>query len=351
MLKFALRLAAKILSVALFIATCCAAYGGYVNPRLWATPSLLTLALPYLAMATFAASIGWALSRKILMTALGVATLVACAGPVFTAVPLGSEKTAQSGRTFTVMSFNIMHGIDYRNPGNKGHESIRYISAASPDIVCMQEASDFMAGLPKTVSDSLKAMYPYRIFDKNDLAVMSKHPIRHNASEGTISYTASAYSVEIYGRKVNILNVHLASYKLSDQEREVVSDIHSVRSAKSSIKEFKGSIMSKMKESFRQRADEAVELRAVIDRLHGPTVVCGDFNDVPASWAYREIKGTDLKDAFTETNFGHKSTYNAHRMPFHIDQIFYKGDLKALKVKREKEGSSDHYPILAEFEI
>ena len=75
MLKFALRLAAKILSVALFIATCCAAYGGYVNPRLWATPSLLTLALPYLAMATFAASIGWALSRKILMTALGVATL------------------------------------------------------------------------------------------------------------------------------------------------------------------------------------------------------------------------------------------------------------------------------------
>lgn len=50
MLKFALRLAAKILSVALFIATCCAAYGGYVNPRLWATPSLLTLALPYLAL-------------------------------------------------------------------------------------------------------------------------------------------------------------------------------------------------------------------------------------------------------------------------------------------------------------
>ncbi len=148
MLKFALRLAAKILSVALFIATCCAAYGGYVNPRLWATPSLLT---PRPAI-----SCNGDICRLHRMGLVAENPDDRPRGsnprcmrrPGLHRLSLGSEKTAQSGRTFTVMSFNIMHGIDYRNPGNKGHESIRYISAASPDIVCIRRKPPTSCGLP-----------------------------------------------------------------------------------------------------------------------------------------------------------------------------------------------------------
>ena len=36
---------------------------------------------------------------------------------------------------------------------------------------------------------------------------------------------------------------------------------------------------------------------------------------------------------------------------FHIDQILYKGDLKALSVRKGKIKTSDHYPLLSEFEF
>ena len=59
----------------------------------------------------------------------------------------------------------------------------------------------------------------------------------------------------------------------------------------------------------------------------------------------------DLNDAYSETNFGPTFTYNKHLFLFHIDQILYKGDLKALKVERGSIDTSDHYPLLAEFEL
>lgn len=356
MVKFSLRLAAKILSVTLFVATVCAAYGGYVNPHLWGTPALLTLALPYLAMATAAVTLAWALTRRIVPAALGAVTLVACSGPVLSAFPFGSEKESSGGKVFSLLSFNAMYAMDYNDPYSTEYASVAYVARSGADIVCMQEINGISAAIyPKmkrSLLDSIDRFYPYRLFDMDHgFVILSRYPVRYHDSAGSRSGIADVYVADILGHKVNIVNTHLASYRLSEKEREVVSDIHSVRSAKSSINEFKGSIMSKMKESFRERADEAVRLRETIDRLDGTTIVCGDFNDVPASWAYRKVRGDDLNDAFTETNFGHRATYNAHRMPFHIDQILYRGDIKALKVKREKEGSSDHYPLLAEFEF
>lgn len=44
-------------------------------------------------------------------------------------------------------------------------------------------------------------------------------------------------------------------------------------------------------------------------------------------------------------------TYNAHYFWFHLDQIFYRGGLRALSVKKIKTKVSDHYPLMAEFEF
>lgn len=92
-------------------------------------------------------------------------------------------------------------------------------------------------------------------------------------------------------------------------------------------------------------------LREAIDRVKGPLVMCGDFNDVPESFAYRLLRGTDLRDAYVDTSFGPMVTYNRHAFWFHLDQIFYRGDIKPLWVKKGHIRSSDHYPLLAEFEF
>lgn len=85
--------------------------------------------------------------------------------------------------------------------------------------------------------------------------------------------------------------------------------------------------------------------------MKGPMIICGDFNDVPESYAYRLLKGNDLKDAYVETGFGPMITYNAHAFWFHLDQIFYRGALRPLSVRKGKTKLSDHYPLFAEFEF
>ena len=119
------------------------------------------------------------------------------------------------------------------------------------------------------------------------------------------------------------------------------------------MKEFKGSIRQKMRKAFRHRAEDAEALRECIDEIPRdvPLIVCGDFNDVPASWCYNMIRGDDLRDAYEETNFGPAITYNLHAFYFHIDQMLYRGPLVALDLTVNKINTSDHYPLIGEFQF
>ncbi|MDE5976192.1 MAG: endonuclease/exonuclease/phosphatase family protein, partial [Muribaculaceae bacterium] len=155
------------------------------------------------------------------------------------------------------------------------------------------------------------------------------------------------------GKILNIGMVHLYSYDLSEEERNVMKDMKSVDGAKESMKELKGSILHKLRNAFRQRANNATQLREAINTIRpsAPLIVCGDFNDVPASWAYEIIKGDDMRDAYADTNFGPAITFNLHGFYFHIDQMLYRGNLRALNLKVDKINTSDHYPLVAEFEF
>lgn len=130
-----------------------------------------------------------------------------------------------------------------------------------------------------------------------------------------------------------------------------MKEVVSVKDTEAGLKEMKGSIREKLKDGFSRRAERAAAIRELADRISGPLVVSGDFNDVPESYAYRTIRGNDLGDAYAETSFGPLITYNRHGFLFHLDQILYRDKfMKALKVEKGSLKSSDHYPLLSEFE-
>lgn len=355
-----IRIALKVLTAVFALLTVLAAYGGYIPPKVWALPSVFALAYPYLAILLTLAGLAWLIGRRFIMAIFCGVALLAGAPSLSANLPVSITSEARTGeKTFTLLSFNIMHGRDVRHPELTHSRTMSYILHSGADIVCVQELLSFSAdeipNLSPALADSIKRAFPYRVVDGNsDQAIFSRFPVelrQQGRVEGATHYIFEEYSADVYGRKVAIINVHLEPYHLTEKQREVMSDIRGVRSAKRSVAELKGSILSKLKSSFRQRAKDAALVRQAIDRAPETLIVCGDFNDVPASWAYRTILGEDMRDAYTDTGLGMMVTYNLHGFYFHIDQIFYRGNLRPLSVEKGKTDSSDHFPIRARFAL
>ena len=366
LVKPIMRMAFRILSFILFFITLLAAYGGRVNPSIpFVAPvgaGLVTL-LPYFVYATVAVIILWLCFRRYVMAGIGVLTLIIAWAPISTAMPMhSSSKPEQGSTTFRLLTFNILHGDD-QEKGNEapGNRSFEFVIKSGADIVCLQELVDLND--PKEIhnlssfKDTLDKLYPYQVgLTINDQKVLSKYPIKLLRYQDFFpgDYDAARYTafeVNIKGEKLTLVNFHLNSYHLSEKERTMLSDMISIKNMEEGVSKFKETMKTRVPYELMIRRKHAENLRDAIDRVKGPLVMCGDFNDVPESYAYRILRGTDLKDAYVDTSFGPLVTYNRHAFWFHLDQIFYRGDIKPLWVRKERIKSSDHYPLLAEFEF
>jgi endonuclease/exonuclease/phosphatase family metal-dependent hydrolase len=85
---------------------------------------------------------------------------------------------------------------------------------------------------------------------------------------------------------------------------------------------------------------------ASINTCHYPIILCGDFNDTPASYSYN-LLCKNLKDAFIERGTGFGKTYAGKFPQFRIDYILHSKELRCTDYIRSDETFTDHYPITA----
>lgn len=355
------RIVAKILSYIIFFVTLISAYGGYCNPAVFTLPAMALLFFPYFATLTLIISTIWLIMRRYVVGCIGVATLLAC-GPTFTeAVPLKFHNSVSNEKnTFTLVTFNSLHLQDIRQPDSPCNRSLSYLISCGADFVCIQELYGF--GLPElppsTTSqvDSLFKEYPHHSKDGwRELEFLSKYPFKtldFNLPDGTnYSKNFVCYKLNIEGHELVIANIHLPSFGLSEADRDIITELAKKDGAEKSLQKFEGSVYRKMRTAFRYRAKIAKGIAEVLRQFDCPVIVCGDFNDVPGSWAYRNFTKEGFQDAYANTGFGHLITYNQHLMLFHIDQVLYRGEILPIWVKKGKLNASDHYPLEAKFEF
>jgi len=106
-----------------------------------------------------------------------------------------------------------------------------------------------------------------------------------------------------------------------------------------------------MRRSFALRGDNAAAVRESIDRSPANVIVCGDMNDVTTSHVYRVIKGDDLRDVWTDVGSGYGYTFNSFGLLFPIDHVLYRGAVRLIEAQVVHGGCSDHYPVVATFEL
>jgi endonuclease/exonuclease/phosphatase family metal-dependent hydrolase len=109
-------------------------------------------------------------------------------------------------------------------------------------------------------------------------------------------------------------------------------------------------VLKKFKLAYNLRSKQAELVKREKDDSPYPTILCGDFNDVPNSFTYFKIKGDD-NDAFLKAGFGIGRSFAALSPTLRIDYIFTSKKIEVLQFKKTKLYYSDHYPLVADLKL
>lgn len=315
------------------------------------------LAFPGFVLANVAWMFFWLIFKKRYMLISGI-TLLLSAGNISNQIGWKTCYAVDApDNAFSVMSFNVKVFDLYswtQNTASKDY-ILQIIKNPNPDILCIQE---FYSDSDKfnTVQE-LKEKYPYYHFYKTltiekthhwGIATFSKFPIVARQDipfENSLHNACIATDVVMGDDTVRIFNTHLQSIYFNEKDYAEVQDLMERQLEKVSF----GKSFIKLKTAFVKRAAQADLLHEKIRSSPYKTMVCGDFNDTPNSYAYRQIsKG--LKDSFLEGGCGFGMTYTAPYPFLRIDYVLADPRIKTLAHKTQWNQSSDHLGVYGLFE-
>jgi len=347
-MKYILHLLSIIVSFALLLA----AYGGRVDPAVWALPSLATLALPIVACIALAVLAVMLLLRQWRAAVVIVGALLLSWPTLRLISPLNVSLPASdsSSTQLKVLTMNVVE-FNRQQDDDKPSKNMRYILDEDADIVVIQEGLVYFSYEEqpklKPMLKELYQKYPYRKKPFFDVGILSKYPFTEVSFPelGEDEYFIKAWDVQAPGGDIRVVGVHLSSLRFNENESNVIDYMDTPSGRKKRIK----SVARKLGDGFQIHARQARAIRQLLDQTPGDVLVMGDMNDTPGSFAYRMVCGDDLHDAWADGGFGPIYTFHAHHLLVKIDHILYRGDMQLVSCRCDKKGESDHYPMVAIF--
>ena len=337
------------------------AYSDFISPEKHIFFAYAGLFFPFLLLINLIFLIYWIIMKKWIVSLFLLATFAICWEPISVFCPFHLKtKELPQEELIKVLSYNVMSFAYKDHTKKEANKIIQFIAESEADIVCLQEY--MVSARPNLMSSQAVAdalpMYPYvaeLFFSTPDsksykygLALLSKFPI---LSSRKLSLHSSPYNgaaiheINVRGKKVIVVNNHLESFKLTAEDRSKYSDMITHISFEL-FDELRGAIQQKLGQAFRIRAKQAEKIAEEIRHVNGNyTIVCGDFNDTPLSYARRTILGP-LIDAYAESGFGPGISYNQNFFYFRIDHIFHSINMESFNCHVDTRIKlSDHYPI------
>ncbi|MCD0473787.1 endonuclease/exonuclease/phosphatase family protein [Flavobacterium sp. EDS] len=330
------------LNIVLTVLTFSAYILPFLAPKIFPLLSVLTLFMPLFFVFNALFFFYWAIQFKKRMILSGLVLLM---GITFINkfYKFSAKEYVESEKDFTVMSYNVrlFNVFKWIDREDVSLDIKAFIDEKNPDILCIQEFSN-------SAHIDLKA-YPHRyIFMegnkiKTGQAIFSKFPILY---QGNIVFPNSNNNVIYADIKrgkdiIRVYNMHLQSIKISPDVNEISDNIDVMNQEKSQL------ILSRISKAFKQQQEQAEIFRENKKECAYPLIICGDMNNSPFSYVYRNIKGK-LKDSFEEAGEGFGATYKFRYYPARIDYIFADNKMKVKKFESFSDfENSDHFPVLA----
>ena len=331
---------------------------GYISPEKVSFISSFSLFFPYLLMINVCCVVLWlVLWRKYVFISL-IALLISSPA-IIKSYPIFKGNVEKTGNEteLKILSYNTMSSFEYKkHKPNSPNKGIQYILDSDADIVCLQEFGVNKNNEYLTHQDVLKIFekYKYKHIRYRDeknirqigMATFSKYPILNKQFIDYPSrYNSSIFTdIDVNGTTIRVVNVHLESNKVTGMDKVM---------AKRLKENFDRENISEVTQFFSKKLNEAAKIRAkqvdivadTIKQSPHKVIVCGDFNDVSLSYAYKKMRG-DMLDAFAQSGRGVGLTYSNGLYQLRIDYILHDNEFKSTDFKVDKVKYSDHYPIM-----
>lgn len=338
----------------------------YFDPTHWWFLSLFTLVLPYLLLLLVLFLLFWLFVKPVwgLLSLLVLLTSLHAVTNIF-ALHFSVFSEVKPPETIRVMSWNVelFNILNYKTRPEIKQEMFDLINKYDPDIACFQEvvagenknAINYFPQIRKSLHFK-DYLYSYRLKDDFDryhhfgITIFSKFPIlrKQTIVNNPNNYNSTFQFVDVVAGRdtLRIFNVHLQSLKFS---KENLNYLDKGRIQTDATKE-SVSVISKIKKGIIKRASQAFYIKDEMNHSRYPLIVCGDFNDVPVSYAYETI-GSGLQNAFVKKGLGISRTYSSISPTLRIDNIFVDKKFTVIQFKRVKKLLSDHFPIIADIKL
>lgn len=324
----------------------------YTTPENSPVTAFSGLLMPLILLFNLLILFYWIVSRKALAF-IPAAVLLLNFGyllSIFQWTPFSPAAKADR-ETVKIVTYNVGK---FRTSGHQPTQQaiVGYLQASRADIVCFQEYRDY----PDLKADSLSRLLglPYRFVQylpgsaDRGSAIFSKYPI---LSTGRLPFEVTENDaiwadIPVGGQTVRIVSCHLQTTNFNRKRRqwnETSPTDKNVQEVKAAFRDISG----ELKKNFHLRAVQADIVRQFADTSSYPIVICGDFNDTPASYTYHKIKGP-LKDSFRSCGNGYAYTFRGLHRLLRIDYILYSPSLTCTGYRSPSLEWSDHNPVMTE---
>lgn len=307
----------------------------FLPPKTFSFLSVLSLTVPFLLALNLSFGLYWVirLKRHFILSLL---VLMIGVNHIKSTYRFNNSSTTEPNNDLKIMSYNVrlLNYYDWIDSKEIPEQIKQFIDSESPDILCVQE---YQASIAKTISLPFSFSSPKG--SKSELVIFSKFkPLK----TGVIPFPNSANSAlfadfKVQSDTLRVYNVHL-------QSSGVNANIENLDSESSD------KMINQLRSTFMMQQEQAALVASHMRQSPYPILLCGDFNNTPYSYIYRQIK-SDLKDAFEEAGYGFGQTYSMNYYPARIDFIMVNSTISVAEFTTHKEEFSDHFPISASLKL
>jgi endonuclease/exonuclease/phosphatase family metal-dependent hydrolase len=367
--KFTIRLI-LVLNIAdglLFLLACC---NGFLHPEKWWFIAMLAFFFPLFLVLLLVFLFFWLVAYpryaliSVICLILGWQNIHAFFGFSLATNHFPHKDSA----SIRILTWNVRSWDEFsvKKPNVSAHRlpMLELMGKQDADILCFQEFYEPADSSKSNIRFITRKLgFPYFFFSRdfrNHLnkyesgsIIFSKFPV---IATGQVRFDNDTFhkkesliyaDLNVNGKKIRVFTTHLQSVLFKARD---FRNVEIIRNAEDSMLEASRSLVKKLKFALGLRGSQADIVRKQLDKSPYPVIICGDFNDVPNSYAYFQIRG-NMQDAFIAKCFGVGRSYIYIAPTLRIDYILPSKKFSVIQTTNLNPPYSDHHAVMTDLRL